>query len=93
MTASDTAQFDAKTFVKNLPGKPGVYRMFDANGTVIYVGKAVNLKNRVGSYFQKTITHQADKERVSPQGMTIIRICGRRMNFYQDFIVLGSRFF
>jgi excinuclease ABC subunit C len=39
-----------KAFVKNLPGKPGVYRMFDAKGDVIYVGKARNLKNRVTNY-------------------------------------------
>ena len=36
-----------------LPAKPGCYIMRDANGTVIYVGKAINLKNRVRSYFQE----------------------------------------
>jgi excinuclease ABC subunit C len=45
-------QFDAKSFVDSLPGRPGVYRMLDAHGEIIYVGKARNLKNRVGSYFQ-----------------------------------------
>ncbi len=35
-----------------LPDKPGVYKMFDASGEVIYVGKAINLKNRVRQYFQ-----------------------------------------
>ena len=39
--------FDAKAFLKNLPGKPGVYRMLDNQGQVIYVGKAKNLKKRV----------------------------------------------
>ncbi len=44
--------FDAKSFVDSLPGRPGVYRMLGAEGEILYVGKARNLKNRVGSYFQ-----------------------------------------
>ena len=39
--------------LKTLPSTPGVYQFFDAKGTVIYVGKAKNLKNRVRSYFNK----------------------------------------
>ena len=39
-----------RDFVSRLPGKPGVYRMYDAKGDVIYVGKARNLKNRVSNY-------------------------------------------
>ena len=38
------------SFVRNLPATPGVYRMLDANGQVIYVGKARNLKARVANY-------------------------------------------
>jgi excinuclease ABC subunit C len=45
-------QFDAKTFVDSLPARPGVYRMFDSEGQILYVGKARNLKSRVSSYFQ-----------------------------------------
>jgi excinuclease ABC subunit C len=39
--------------LKLLPNQPGIYQYFDADGTIIYVGKAKNLKNRVGSYFNK----------------------------------------
>lgn len=39
----------------SVPSDPGVYRFFNASGTVIYVGKAKNLKNRLNSYFQKNL--------------------------------------
>ncbi len=45
--------FDAKAFVAGLPGLPGVYRMLGPAGEALYVGKAKNLKRRVGSYFGK----------------------------------------
>ena len=43
--------FNGKEFAKQLPLKPGIYQMFDSNDQVIYVGKAISLKNRVSSYF------------------------------------------
>lgn len=43
--------FDSKEFVASLPRRPGVYRMFSAEGALLYVGKAKSLRDRVGSYF------------------------------------------
>jgi len=46
--------FDGKAFVKRLGNTPGVYRMLDVAGKVLYVGKARDLKKRVGSYFNRS---------------------------------------
>lgn len=47
-------QFDIQAELKKLPAKPGVYLMYDENDHVIYVGKAIRLRNRVRQYFQST---------------------------------------
>lgn len=43
--------------LKLLPSAPGVYKMYDCTGTIIYVGKAISLKNRVRQYFQSNKSH------------------------------------
>lgn len=48
--------FDARAFLKNLTSRPGVYRMLDEEGKVLYVGKARNLKRRLSSYFRKSVS-------------------------------------
>lgn len=68
-----------KDKVKKLPKVPGVYKMFDAQGNIIYIGKAKNLKNRVSSYFVNT----AKPEKV----MQMVK------NIYDfDYIVVTSEF-
>lgn len=49
------ATFDSQAFITNLTHQPGVYRMYDSDGVVIYVGKAKDLRKRVTSYFRKQV--------------------------------------
>ncbi|HUO81824.1 MAG TPA: excinuclease ABC subunit UvrC [Gammaproteobacteria bacterium] len=51
-----TQSFDSRSFVRSLTQRPGAYCMRDAEGAVLYVGKARNLRKRVGSYFMRTAT-------------------------------------
>ncbi|WP_192985672.1 excinuclease ABC subunit UvrC [Pseudomonas sp. EggHat1] len=49
-----SAPFDSSAFLATCSGRPGVYRMFDGETRLLYVGKAKNLKKRLSSYFRKT---------------------------------------
>lgn len=54
VSTADQPEFDAKSFLANLTQQPGVYQMYDRSGTILYVGKAKNLKARVSSYFRQS---------------------------------------
>ena len=54
-----------KSIVSSLPEKPGTYQFYDSEHTIIYVGKAKNLKNRVSSYFHKEVDRFKTKVLVS----------------------------
>src|SRR3712207_9103239 len=69
-TKSETDQY-LKGIVENLPEKPGIYQYLNAEGTIIYVGKAKNLKKRVYSYFSKE--HEPGKTRVLVSKIADIR--------------------
>ena len=56
--------FNLEEELKKLPDKPGVYIMHDKIGTIIYVGKAVSLKNRVRQYFRPSTNHSAKIKRM-----------------------------
>lgn len=54
-TINSSTGFDSQSFLATLTNRPGVYRMLDGEGQVLYVGKAKDLKRRVGSYFARAL--------------------------------------
>ena len=75
-----------KGIVSNLPERPGIYQYLNAEGTIIYVGKAKNLKRRVYSYFSKE--HQPGKTRVLVSKIADIRYIV--VNSEQDALLLEN---
>jgi excinuclease ABC subunit C len=69
----NSSNFNPKSYLKTLTSRPGVYRMLDMDGKVIYVGKARNLKKRVASYFTRS-NQQSPKTRVMVQAIANIEI-------------------
>ena len=57
--------------LSSLPNNPGVYQFYDESGTILYVGKAKNLKKRVSSYFTKN--HEYGKTRVMVKKISTIK--------------------
>lgn len=81
--------FDIPAFLKTLTQRPGVYKMLDAQGTVIYVGKAKNLKKRVSSYFNNraaTPKQTAMVARIQSIEVTVTRTEGEALLLENQFI-------
>lgn len=89
MEQTSVSPFDIPAFLKTLTQRPGVYKMLDAQGTVIYVGKAINLKKRVSSYFSKsaaTPKQTAMVVRIQAIEVTVTRTEGEALLLESQFI-------
>ena len=75
-----------KSIVGSMPDKPGSYQFYDSEGTIIYVGKAKNLKNRVSSYFHTKVDRYKNKVLVSK----IMDISYTVVNTEEDALLLEN---
>ncbi|MEP6632958.1 MAG: excinuclease ABC subunit UvrC [Luteimonas sp.] len=78
---SEASAFDGKAFVRGLSTAPGVYRMFAADDSVLYVGKAASLKKRVANYFTKALTHRTATmvAQIARMEVTVTRTAGEAL--------------
>ncbi len=72
MSANGDNEFEPKSFLRSLTHRPGVYQMLNAKHKVIYVGKALDLRKRVSSYFQHT--HADAKTASMMEGMARVEV-------------------
>ncbi|EIC20914.1 excinuclease ABC subunit UvrC [Thiorhodovibrio frisius] len=77
-----------RALLARIPSQPGVYRMLDAEGTVLYVGKAKELKRRVSSYFSRSLNHrlQVMVARIADIQITVTRTEGEALLLEADLI-------
>lgn len=74
MSATEKRRFDAGSFLRTLTTRPGVYRMLDTDGQMLYVGKAGNLKNRLSNHFRGSSTSAKNRlmlEKVADVEITV----------------------
>ena len=76
-----------KGIVANLPEKPGIYQYLNTEGTIIYVGKAKNLKKRVYSYFSKE--HEPGKTRVLVSKIADTLLFAYKTSIFPEFSEQG----
>ncbi len=82
------SSFDHRTALQQIPVEPGVYRMLDAAGQVLYVGKAKNLKRRVSSYFGRALNRrlQVMVAQIADIQVTVTRTEGEALLLESDLI-------
>jgi len=80
--------FDHRTALQQIPVEPGVYRMLDAAGQLLYVGKAKNLKRRISSYFGRALNRrlQVMVAQIADIQVTVTRTEGEALLLESDLI-------